>query len=176
MAKQNFIMYLVMAFISVILFSVLIGISADTTEDLRGRVDNNTNSSFVATTTSNSTLTPIGNGITSLTSTYQNDTWLSFDGTNDYLFIQDNNFTSVSYWVNDSDNEWLHIANASDTLYEERAIVTDFTLNAHKQNATGWYFGINSSGFFEGNIDSINFYNETINNLTVEDIYSNGRL
>jgi len=111
----------------------------------------------------------------SLTAIAKNTTWLDFDGIDNYVFIQDNNYKTISYWVNDSSNDWIHVVNTSDILYENGDEVSSLTLNSIKQNSTGWYIGENSTGYFDGNIDEVTFYNDTINETIVDEVYINGR-
>jgi len=111
----------------------------------------------------------------SLSASAINNSWLSFDGVNDYVFIDDNSYETISYWVNDTSNNWIHVVNTSGILYEDGNEVSSLTLNSYYKNTTGWYIGQNSSDdFFTGNIDSIKFYNDTINETIVDAIYSNG--
>lgn len=173
--KGNVILYVIFSFIAVILFTLLATIIPDVYNDLRVEKYYDASDSFVATVKSNETLSPVGEGISSTTVTRKNGTWLDFDGANDYLFIPQYDYVSVSFWVNNSVNDWIHIVNSSDLIYENNATVGNLTLNAFKRNATGWYFGVNESGFFEGSIDTIKFYNDTMNETQVSELYSAGR-
>ena len=176
MADKNLVTYIISIFVVVMLVSILSTITAEKTQEMRTNTSDDTINSFAATTTSNTTLSPVGDHILDLNATYQNDTWISFDGVDDYLFIQDNGYTTISYWVNDSVTEWTHVVNDTEKIYENNVSVSSFTLNAHKQNATGWYLGVNTTGFFNGSVDTIGFYNTTINQLIVGDLYNNGRV
>ena len=173
--KGNVLIYTIFVFIAVLLFSLLSTIIIGVSDDIRNEVSKSSSTDFIATRTANETLSPIGNGITSTAVTRNNDTWLNFNGTTDYLFIPDNNYVSVAFWVNDSDNNWLFVVNSSDLVYEDNVVVGALTLNPFKKNATGWYFGINDSGFFGGNIDSIKFYNDTMNETQILTLYADGR-
>lgn len=124
---------------------------------------------------STATLTPINFGITSNTATILNKTWLNFDGIDDFIFIPDNSDLTISYWFNDTSNNWIHVVNASGILYEDGGIVGSLTLEVYKKNGTGWYMGENSTGFFKGNIDEIRFFNETLNVTQVNEVFDNGR-
>ena len=131
--------------------------------------------SFIATDSSNRTVYPGGEGIKTATVTRQNSTWLDFDGVDDYLFIPDNEYISISLWVKDNSTNWINIVNSSDLLYEDNNTVGSLTLNPFKYNATGWYLGMNESGFFNGSIDTIKFYNDTMNESQVSNIFADGR-
>lgn len=174
--KGNIILYVIFSFIALILFFLLAMIIPDTYDDLRVEKLYSSSSSFIATTTNNETLSYIGEGIKTITVTRQNSTWLDFDGVDDYLFIPQYDYYSVSFWVKGSTGDWLHVVNSSDGLiYEDNATVVSWTLNAFKRNSTGWYFGINSSGYFNGSIDTIKFYNDTMNESQVSIIFADGR-
>lgn len=173
--KGNIVVFIMLGFIAFVLVLLLPSFISDSSRDMKNKEDLSSNTSFIATVTSNETLSPIGEGIESATVIRQNSTWLNFDGVNDYLFIPDNSYVSVSFWVNDSLNNWFHFANASTILYENAAVVGNPTLNAYKKNSTGWYFGINESGYFPGNIDTIKFYNDTLDAAQVSNLYADGR-
>ncbi len=173
--KGNIILYIIFSFIALILFSLLLYIIPDVYEDVRAELEFDIEDSFLATVTTNETLDPIGEGIREIAVTRKNSTWLEFDGTSDYLFIPNYDYVSVAFWVNNSDNDWAFVVNSSDLIYENNVTVSSLTMNPFKQNATGWYFGINDSGFFNGNIDTIKFYNDTMNETQVSELFANGR-
>ena len=174
--KGNIFLYILVSFIAIILFLILAMVIPDAYDELQREVEYDSSDSFIATTTNNETLSYIGEGIKTLTATRQNSTWLDFDGVDDYLFIEDNDYSSVSFWANGSNGDWLHIVNSSDGLiYESNVTVGNLTLNVFKRNTTGWYFGINESGFFKGSVDTIKFYNDTMNETQVSELFSNGR-
>jgi len=94
---------------TVLAIGVLVPIIADKAEEIDSANSIGT-ASFLGNFSGNTTLTPTGEGITSLTATAKNQTWLSFDGVNDGLNIlrtmettEINNFT-LSIWINTSDN------------------------------------------------------------------------
>ena len=174
--KGNMILYIIVSFIALILFFLLASIIPDTYDDLQREVEYDSSASFIAATTNNETLSYIGEGIKTLTVIRQNSTWLDFDGVSDYLFIPDYNYSSVSFWANGTAGGWYHIVNSSDGLiYENNVTVGNLTLNAFKRNATGWYFGINETGFFYGGVDQIKFYNDTMNETQVSELFDGGR-
>jgi len=173
--KGNVIIYAIFSFIALILFILLFNIIPDVYDDLRTESDHSASDSFLATVTVNETLAPIGDGIRTIEVTAKNSTWLNFDGVNEYLFIPDYNYVSVVFWANNSDNDWVMITNSSDLIYEGNTTVSSLTINPFKRNATGWYFGINDSGFFGGNIDTIKFYNDTMNGTQVSELFADGR-
>ena len=168
---------IIFGFIVVLLFTILAGFINTEAESIKPTVDIDVDKTFLATITEDETLSPIGEGITSVVTYRNNDTWLELDGNDDYVFIPDSNlYYSVVMWVNNSDNNWTLIANSSDLLFENNGtVVAEFTMNPFKKNATGWYFGINDSGFFEGNIDTIKFYNDSMNETQISDLFINGR-
>ena len=174
--KGNIFLYILFSFIAIILFLILAMVIPDTYDDMRQEVDHDSSASFLASTTSNHTLSYIGEGVTTLAATRQNSTWLDFDGVNDYLFIEDNDYDSVSFWANGTAGGWFHIVNSSDGLiYEDNITVGNLTLNAFKRNTTGWYFGINETGFAKVSVDTIKFYNDSMNETQVSELFSTGR-
>lgn len=173
--KGNIVIYAIFSFIALILFTLLLYIIPSIYNESAIEIDYSRTTSFIATTTSNTTLQPIGQGIREATATRKNSTWLDFDGVDDYLFIPNYDYVSVAFWVNDSDNDWTLIVNSSDLIYENNSTVANLTMNPFKRNATGWYFGLNDSGFFNGSIDTIKFYNDTMNETQVSELYAAGR-
>jgi len=174
--KGNVILYIIVSFIAIILFLILAMVIPDTYEDLRQEKIYDSGASFIAATTNNETLSYVGEGIKTFTVVRENSTWLDFDGINDYLFIPDYDYDSVSFWANGSNGDWLHIVNSSDGLiYENNNTIGNLTLNAFKRNATGWYFGMNETGFFEGSVDTIKFYNDSMNETQVSNLFDAGR-
>lgn len=174
--KGNIVLYIIFSFIALILFTLLLGLIPNIYDDTRPEIDKNAYESFIATVTANETLDPIGKGIKSTAVIRKNTTWLDFDGNNDYLFIPNYDYVSVAFWVNDSVNNWTLVVNSSDLIYENNGtVVSALTMNPFKRNATGWYFGINDSGFFGGSIDTIKFYNDTMNETQVSELYEDGR-
>ena len=173
--KGNVIIYVIFSFIAVILFALLGAIIPDVYGDLRTEKTHDASDSFIATVTTNETLSPIKEGIKTTVVTRRNHTWLDFDGANDYLYIPQYDYVSVSFWVKNSNSSWIHIVNSSDLIYENNVTVGDLTLNAFTSNATGWYFGVNESHFFNGSIDTIKFYNDTMNESQVSELFEAGR-
>jgi len=177
MVNENTIKYFVTALIVVILFSVLATYVATKSNSNELKTDNTfTGSVSEFILTDNGTANTLTQTPTSFTSaTNKNRTWLNFDGIDDFVEIADNSYKTISYWVNDTSNAWIHVINTSNILYENGNEVASLTLNSIKQNSTGWFIGINSSDPFAGNIDRIRFYNDTINETVVNEIFDNGR-
>ena len=170
--------YIIFSFIALVLFLPLVSFVWGSYDDLKTELDIDSSTSFLMTTNSNETLSPLsptGEEIEDVVVVRQNSTWLNFDGVDDYLFIEDNSYVSVSFWVNDSNNDWTHIVNSSGVIYEDNTTVGSLTLNPFKRNNTGWYFGINESGYFNGSIDTIKFYNDTMTEGQVSDIFDDGK-
>lgn len=165
-----------LAIISMIILLLYIIINIIPSSAISNSILSNSNGqNILADNSTSTTLSPSGEGVTSLSATRHNQTWLEFDGVNDYVFIPDDSYKTISYWVNNTVNSWINVVNNSGILYEDGGVVGSLTLNSTKQNTTGWYIGINSTGFFKGNIDSIRFYNETITSTTINEVFDNGR-
>jgi len=173
--KGNAVLYIIVSMIALILFILLFRIIPDVYDNSRAENEYSDTNSFLVTTSSNTVLSPIGDGIKSTVVTTKNSTWLDFDGIDDYLFIPDYDYVSVVFWANTSGSDWIMITNSSDLIYEGNNTVGNLTINPFKKNATGWYFGINESGFFEGSIDTIKFYNDTMNQSQLSELLLNGR-
>ena len=173
--RGNMILYILVSFIALVLFLLLSTIIPGVYDDLRTEVDHTLSTSFLASVSSNKTLSPLGEGIKTSTVTHQNGTWLNFDGIDDYLFIPQYDYISVSFWANSTTGGWKHIVNSSDLIYENNVTVGNLTLNVFKRNATGWYFGLNETGFAKVSIDTIKFYNDTMNETLVSELFSAGR-
>jgi len=63
--------------------------------DVSGYTPTSTTQSLL--TSSSATLSPVGEGITSSSATHKNQTWLEFDGVEDYVGIQDNNLVDLNF-------------------------------------------------------------------------------
>jgi len=119
-AELNKLTFLISIFIIVILGMFVASYSADMSASGEFVSYNSSDSSIVQ---SNTTLSPVEEGITSIDSaTAHNNSWLEFDGVNDNVekngFNNDLNDTSltISIWfkmLNKTDNEWNSILNVS---------------------------------------------------------------
>lgn len=132
---------------------------------------------ILADNNSAQTLSPIGLGITSNTVITLNS-WIDTDGINDYIKIEDDSYPTISFWYkNNSETAWQHIVNTSGILYWNATEVDSLPLYPVFFNGSDWLFGQTGvASFIKVSIDSIKFYNSTINITEVNNTFNNGRL
>ena len=129
---------------------------------------------FISNLSFNNSLTY--NNVTSLSATVKNRTWLSFDGTDDVLLIDNGSYETISFWVNNSTVAWTHVVNTSGVLYENGDEVSSLTLYPAYHNITDWYIGMTNRTYYANcYVDEIKFYNNTINETIVDRDYVAGR-
>ena len=110
------------------------------------------------------------------TITTKNQTWLNFDGINDFTNISDNSYDTISFWAKNSTVSWTYIVNTSGILYENGNNVNSLTFYPIFFDGADWQIGkTDATTFFSGSIDSIRFYNNTINSTTIGGLYDIGR-
>ncbi len=149
--------------------------------------DRTSTSNFVTTSLTN-TLSPVGEGITSSTVTAYNNTFLSFDGVDDYVQVTETNLTqfngtglangfTISAWINPKsigETNGRILDKSTGTAGQE-----GFTLNLASNNRV--QFGLNNGGFKASANNASNFgvwthILVTINSSQILNIYSNGVL
>lgn len=179
--SSNFISYAIIMLLAVVLFGTLATMSAEKAQDLRASSNTTLSVLSIATFTSNVSLGHTGEGITSIVVTRNNDTWLVFDGVNDHVNITDHSYKTVSFWFKNAtgpnSGAWQCIVNTSNILYQNGTEVTSVLDYPLTLNGTVWMIGMsNETEFFNGSIDSIKFYNDTINESIVDAVNIAGRL
>lgn len=123
-------------------------------------------------TTQTLSQTPSG----SVTIITKNRTWVSLDGSDDFLNITDDNYETVSFWYKNSTTTiWQNIINDSGTTYVNGSVATP-QLYPVFENGFSYLFGqTDATTFVEVDIDEIRFYNGSINSTIATEIYNEGR-
>ena len=179
--KLNFISSAIVILLAVVLFGTLATMSAEKAQDLRTNINTTLSALSIATVSANVSLGHTGEGVTSMVVTRNNDTWLVFDGVNDHINITDYSYKTISFHFKNAtgpnSGAWQHIVNTSNILYQNGTEVSSVLDYPVTLNGTVWIIGMsNETEFFNGSIDSIKFYNDTINESIVDEVYTTGRL
>jgi len=140
-------------------------------------ISGSSNQSILSDNGTSTTISPIGTGITSLTATAINNSWLSFDGVNDYAYLPYN--YTISLWFKNDTSDWTQLINSSGTIdstYINGILNDTWTYFPFYSNGTDWILGkSDGSTFEEVKIDQIEIYDEWINSTKSMDIYNEGR-
>lgn len=154
---------------------IFVGLSVlEEFESLDTFTDKSSNSNQVLYLTSSLVFTP-GNEITSLNAQSYNQTWLEFDGNNDYLQVTSTDNASISFWYKNATVGWQHIVNATSTSYVNGSSGTPLLYPIY-YNGTDYMLGKSDSTTFDDvDIDDFRIFNYILNSSDVSTLYSNGR-
>jgi hypothetical protein len=131
------------------------------------------NQSFLATSSSN-LLSPLGTGILTSSITTPNQTWINFDGVNDYVNLTISGYSTISFWYKTStQSSWTNLINSSGTIYINGS-ASAITIYPIYQNGLILQIGYNGT-YFNGSIDEIRTYNFNLNSTQATEIYNEGR-
>lgn len=104
-----------------------------------------------------------------------NQTWLEFDGVNDYVLISSDIIDSISFWYANETSEWIFITNSSGTLYVNAVEESPLQYPIY-HNGSAYFLGMyNETSYFNGSIDDFRIYEKELNITEIEDIYGNGK-
>ena len=171
----------VVATISVIIvIGIVLGIGAFIGGDIEDKTsDKNTlssNQNILTETTE--TLSPVGDGITSLTATGKNQTWLEFDGVNDALTLTvTQSKATISLWFkNATTTEWNSIIMSDGNIYINGTLNNDWTFLPYFISGDIITIG-KSDGltFLDVDIDEFRVYETALNSTDVLTVYGEGR-
>ncbi len=133
-------------------------------------------SSFYISTSSPNALTPVGEGIISLSATRKNQTWLEFDGVDDEVVVNSNFINSISFWYKNKTSDWIFVTNSSGTLYVNSVENTPSQYPVY-YDGTDYFIGReNESLFFNGSIDDFRVSDSTLDQTLINLIYADGRI
>ena len=164
--------FFVSAIIIVIFGVFTISYSADQAE--LGEFEDFSSSQTILTETTE-TISPIGDGITSLTATALNQTWLDFDGIDDVVTLTSDEITSISFWYKNETLDWTFITNSSGTLYVDGVAATPEQFPVI-YNGSDYLIGKEGAVFFNGSIDDFRVYDSTLDAELVGLIYGDFKL
>jgi len=162
---------------AIILISVLIGIGIFILSQIIEGIDYATPSITQVILGQNSSQHTLSQKVQITSSiTAHNRTWLTFDGIDDYIYLSDNSYKTISFWVKNATHDWQHIVNTSGILYQNGTEVISLLFYPVYFNSTDWEIGkIDATTFFPGSVDKIKFYNNTINSSIVSELFAEGR-
>ena len=134
-------------------------------------------SSDTVLTNNGTTITLSQTPITSPTVTANNQTWLEFDGVNDFAYIDYNH--TISLWFKNETTDWTNLINSSGSnynIYLNGIINTTNPYFPFYYNSSNWILGKSNATTFEKvYIDNIRLYNEWINETDATEVYNLGR-
>jgi len=133
----------------------------------------NSSTQSILTQTS-STLSPIGEGITSSLLIRKNDTWTDYNGITDYLLSE--RYDTISFWYKNSTTDWIFIVNSSGILYVNGSLGTPEIYPVYDNGGNMFIGKIDAITFFNGSIDDFRGYNNSIDADLVNLTYLGGRL
>ena len=163
----------VASLIMVILFVALVvqSVMDNPTTDCSDTTESSTQSLL---TSSTSTLSPIGQGISSSSVTGKNQTWLEFDGDDDYVLS--NRYDTISFWYKNSTINWTFMVNSSGTLYVNGSLRTPEVYPIYDNGSNMFIGKTDALTYFNGSIDDFRGYNSSIDANLVNLTYLGGRL
>lgn len=126
---------------------------------------------FLGDNATNQTLA--GEAITSFSATRYNNTWLDFDGTNDYLLIYPSTNDTLSFWYNSSTSGgWQYVTNVGGVKYTNGSLADPVEYPVYF-NGTHYFFGkTDATTFWGGSIDEIRIYDGFLNETEITTLYN----
>ena len=172
-AKSVIITFLILAVTGIAIILSVTSLSGVFEEEDRFSYHSSTQNE---TYTSQLNIIPIYQGITSLSSKRYNNTWLDFDGVDDYASIEYNGDNSITFWYNSSTSEdWVFIINSS-SVYVDGLEDTPVEYPIY-YNGTHYLLGkTDDTTFWAGSIDDFRIVNYTIDENLSMLMYNGGRL
>ena len=176
MEQGNKTVKLVVSVSSVILMVVFVSLVINSVLDSAGASCEDTTSSKVEAVLmeSSTTLSPIGSEISSSSVKANNDTWLEFDGINDFMTLNSTSVTSISFWYK-NDTTWYNVVNVSGTLYVDGSVATP-DLYPIYNDGSDFYFGkTDATTFVKVSVDEIRTFSNELSTEQITAIYNGGR-
>ena len=120
-------------------------------------------------------LTPMGNGLVSFTAQVYNDTYLSCDGSNDYIKITPTTNDTLAFWYKATTGGWQFVVNNLGIKFTNGTL-GDPTVYPVYWDGTYYYFcKTDATTYWEGYIDKISIYDGQLNNTQISDLYKEER-
>ena len=114
--------------------------------------------------------------ISSLAVYAYNDTFLSCDGTNDYIRITPSSNDTVTFWYNSSTSlEWQFIVNTFGVQYTNATRIDATEYPAYWDGTYYYFCKTDATTFWEGSIDKISIYDGQLNETEIGDLYDEER-
>lgn len=167
----------VVAFIVIVMGVVTLQQSASDMKQI-DLADASSSQSILQANGSSTTLSPIGNGITSFTSAIvSNRTHITCDGVNDVLTIPSSSTTSLSFWYNSSTSTtWQFVANVSGVNFTNGSAGNPVEYPVYYASGNYYLCKTGASAFWAGSIDQIRIYNNSLSTTEITALYNNGRV
>jgi len=117
-------------------------------------------------------LTPMGNGLVSFTAQVYNDTYLSCDGTNDYIKITPSSNDTLAFWYNSSTSEqWQFVVNTLGTQYTNGSLGDAVEYPVYWDGTDYYFCKTDATTYWEGYIDKISIYDGQLNSTQISELY-----
>lgn len=178
MVDNKLITMIVMGVVSLIVGTIIAFVLVQNVADIEGDVAGTTliniNESILADNGTATSLTQTPSTFTSATT--KNNSWLSFDGVNNYILVNTRSMETITFWYkNSTASDWTFIANVSGTTYVNGVAGTPNQYPVFF-NGSDYFIGKeNATIFFNGSIDDFRGYRRKINSTNVLEIYNSGR-
>lgn len=113
--------------------------------------------------------------VTSYDLYYYNDTYLSCDGTNDYLRITPSSNDTLAFYYKGTTGAWQFVVNVMGTKYTNGTL-DDPSAYPVYWNGTDYFFcKTDATTFWEGSIDKISTYDGQLNLTEIQTLYGGTR-
>lgn len=105
-----------------------------------------------------------------------NDTYLSCDGTNDYIKITPSSNDTLTFWYNSSTSlDWQFVANVMGTKYTNGTEIDPAEYPVYWDGTDYYFCKTDAITFWEGSIDKISLYEGQLNITEINSTYLEGR-
>ena len=121
-------------------------------------------------------LSKIGGGINTVTAQVYNDTYLSCDGSNDYIKITPTTNDTLAFWYNSSTSEqWQFVVNNLGIKFTNGTQVDPVEYPVYWDGTDYYFCKTDATTYWEGSIDKISIYDGQLNNTQIQDLYGEER-
>ena len=101
-----------------------------------------------------------------------NDTFLSCDGTNDYIKITPSSNDTLAFWYNSSTSEtWQFVVNTLGTQYTNGSLGDAVEYPVYWDGTDYYFCKTDATTYWEGYIDKISIYDGQLNNTQISELY-----
>lgn len=121
-----------------------------------------------------SILSPVGEGVSSVSVSAPANVSLVFDGVDDYLAVKSLELPTIAFWYKNETSEWIFVTNVSGTTYVNGLANTPDEYPVY-YNGTDYEIGkTNESAFFSGNVDEFSGFLNELSSDEVLALYQGG--
>jgi hypothetical protein len=104
-----------------------------------------------------------------------NDTYLSCDGTNDYIKITPTTNDTLAFWYKATTGGWQFVVNKLGIKFTNGTQVDPVVYPVYWDGTDYYFCKTDATTFWEGSIDKISIYDGQLNNTQISDLYKEER-